>query len=90
MSAADLENMRLSEQALLATDYFSLSAQDMQEALLLDTIDAYAKNLQLTEDRYGGGVASKSDITLAQTQSGRREGPGDGRTHRTSAVRTRQ
>lgn len=68
VSAADLENMRLSEQALLATDYFSLAAEDMQEAVLLDTIKAYAKNLQLTIDRYGGGVASKSDITLAQTQ----------------------
>jgi NodT family efflux transporter outer membrane factor (OMF) lipoprotein len=68
VSAADLENMRLSEQALLATDYFLLAAQDMQQAVLLDTIDAYAKNLQLTIDRYNGGVASKSDITLAQTQ----------------------
>jgi NodT family efflux transporter outer membrane factor (OMF) lipoprotein len=68
VSAADLQNLRLSEQALLATDYFSLAAQDMQEAVLVNTIEAYAKNLQLTEDRYSGGVASKSDITLAQTQ----------------------
>src|SRR5579871_3814941 len=30
VSAADLENIRLSQQALLATDYFLLSAQDMQ------------------------------------------------------------
>ena len=68
MSAADLENLQLSEQALLATDYFSLAAQDMQQTVLQTTIEAYAKNLQLTIDRYGGGVASKSDITLAQTQ----------------------
>ena len=68
VSAADLENLRLSEQSLLATDYFSLAAEDMQQAVLLNTIDAYTKNLQLTMDRYGGGVASKSDITLAQTQ----------------------
>lgn len=68
VSAADLENIRLSQQALLATDYFLLAAQDMQMALLKDTIEAYAKNLQLTINRYGGGVASKSDITLAQTQ----------------------
>jgi len=67
-SAADLENVRLSEQALLASDYFSLAAQDMQQALLRDTIDAYRKNLQLTTDRFNGGVASRSDITLAQTQ----------------------
>jgi NodT family efflux transporter outer membrane factor (OMF) lipoprotein len=68
VSAADLENIQLSAQALLATDYFSLVAEDMQQAILLNTIDAYAKNLQLTMDRYGGGVASKSDISLAQTQ----------------------
>jgi len=68
VSAADLENVRLSEQALLAVDYFSLAAEDMQEALLTDTIDAYRRNLQLTTDRYNGGVASRSDITLAQAQ----------------------
>ena len=67
-SAADLENVRLSQQALLAIDYFSLAAQDMQQAVLVDTIDAYQKNLQLTTDRFNGGVASRSDITLAQTQ----------------------
>jgi len=68
VSAADLENLRLSQQALLATDYFLLSAQDMQLKVLSDTIQAYDKNLQLTMNRYAGGVASKSDITLAQTQ----------------------
>ena len=30
VSAADLENLRLSQQALLATDYFLLAAHDMQ------------------------------------------------------------
>jgi len=68
VSAADLENIRLSQQALLATDYFLLAAQDMQMKVLNDTIAAYEKNLQLTTNRYKGGVASKSDITLAQTQ----------------------
>ena len=68
VSAADLENIRLSQQALLATDYFLLAAQDMQLSLLSDTIRAYEKNLQLTINRHAGGVASKSDVTLAQTQ----------------------
>ena len=68
VSAADLENIRLSQQALLATDYFLLAAQDMQIGVLSDTIKAYDQNLQLTMNRYAGGVASKSDITLAQTQ----------------------
>jgi NodT family efflux transporter outer membrane factor (OMF) lipoprotein len=68
VSAADLENLRLSQQALLATDYFSLAANDMQQAVLQDTIAAYEKNLQLTTDRFNGGVASKTDVTLAQSQ----------------------
>ena len=68
VSAADLENVRLSAQALLASDYFLLAAQDMQLAILKDTIDAYQKNLELTTNRFNGGVASRSDITLAQTQ----------------------
>ena len=58
VSAADLENLRLSAQALLASDYFALAAQDMQQSILRDTIEAYEKNLQLTINRYNGGVAS--------------------------------
>jgi len=68
VSAADLENIRLSQQALLATDYFLLAAQDMQMNLLSDTIAAYEKNLQLAINRHAGGVASRTDLTLAQTQ----------------------
>jgi NodT family efflux transporter outer membrane factor (OMF) lipoprotein len=67
VSAADLENVRLSAQATLAADYFILVANDMQEAILQNTIAAYQRNLQLTINRYNGGVASKSDVTLAQT-----------------------
>ncbi len=68
VSAADLENIRLSQQALLATDYFLLAAQDMQMRVLQGTIESYERNLQLTVNRHAGGVASRSDITLAQTQ----------------------
>ncbi len=68
VSAADLENIRLSIQATLATDYFQLRGTDMQQALLHDTIEAYEKYLQLTINRFNGGVAAKSDVALAQTQ----------------------
>ncbi len=68
VSAADLENARLIAQALLATDYFLIAGSDMQQGVLHDTIEAYQKNLQLTINRFNGGVASKSDVTLAQTQ----------------------
>ncbi len=66
-SAADLENARLSAQALLATDYFLIAGADLQEGVLDETIKAYQKNLTLTENRFRGGVASQSDVVLAQT-----------------------
>ena len=68
VSAADLENIRLSQQALLATDYFLLAANDMQQIVLQNTIQNYQRNLQLTMNRHAFGVAARSDITLAQTQ----------------------
>ncbi len=43
VSAAELENIRLSQQALLAVDYFSLAAADMQQAILHDTIQGYER-----------------------------------------------
>jgi NodT family efflux transporter outer membrane factor (OMF) lipoprotein len=67
-SAATLENARLSAQALLATDYFLIAGADMQQVVLTNTISDYQKNLTLTVNRFNGGVASKSDVTLAQTQ----------------------
>jgi NodT family efflux transporter outer membrane factor (OMF) lipoprotein len=66
--AATIQNVLLAQQALLATDYFALAANDMQEAVLKESIEAYQKNLQLTQDRFRFGVASKSDVSLAQTQ----------------------
>lgn len=66
--AADLENVRLSLQATLAVDYFTLLANDMQLALLQDTLANYERFLKLTMNRFSGGVASKVDVTLAQTQ----------------------
>jgi len=67
-SAADLQNMRLSLQSELAVDYFQLLGLDMEEKLLSDTLAAYEKAVKLTIDRFNGGVASKADVALAQTQ----------------------
>jgi NodT family efflux transporter outer membrane factor (OMF) lipoprotein len=68
LSAADLENIRLSLQGSLANDYFSLLTSDMQLAVLNENIKIYQDYLQLTNDRFNGGVASKTDVLLAQTQ----------------------
>jgi NodT family efflux transporter outer membrane factor (OMF) lipoprotein len=67
-SAGTLENTRLLFQTDLAVDYFELLATDMQEKLLDDTIVAYEKALQLTLNRFHGGVASQADVAQAQTQ----------------------
>jgi outer membrane protein TolC len=60
--AADLENVRLSLQAELAADYFLMHGIDMQASLLARTIAAYERALQLTINRYNGGVSSKADV----------------------------
>ncbi len=67
-SAADLAAARLSAQALLAADYFQLRGLDTQKRLLEDTVVGYEKALELTTNRYRQGVASKLDVTQAQTQ----------------------
>jgi NodT family efflux transporter outer membrane factor (OMF) lipoprotein len=67
-TAADRENLRLSLHAELATDYLDLRAADAQKRLLTDTVAAFQRALQLTQDRYDGGAAPLSDVSQARTQ----------------------
>ncbi|HZZ06390.1 efflux transporter outer membrane subunit [Paraburkholderia sp.] len=67
-AAADLANARLSAQATLAQTYFSLRALDSAQKLLDDTVAAYQRSLQLTQNQYAAGVAARSDVIQAQTQ----------------------
>lgn len=67
-TAADLETVGLSLHAELAVDYFELRSADAQKKLLDDTVKAYADALQLTQNRFEGGAAPKSDVAQAQTQ----------------------
>ncbi len=67
-TAADYQTAKLSLEAELALDYFELRSADAQKQLLDDTVKAYTDNLQLTLNRFKGGVAPKADVAQAQTQ----------------------
>lgn len=67
-SAADLANARLSAQAELASDYLQLRADDEEVRLLQRTAEDYQRALQVSKNRYGVGVAARSEVLSAETQ----------------------
>ena len=67
-SAAQLENARLLYQAELASDYFQIQGLDTSRQLLDATVKSYEQYVQLTQNRFDGGVASQGDVAQAQTQ----------------------
>ncbi len=67
-SAGDLETMRLSMRAELATNYFQARASDAQIKLLDDTVAAFERALSLTEGRQQVGISSGIDVAQARTQ----------------------
>jgi NodT family efflux transporter outer membrane factor (OMF) lipoprotein len=67
-SAADLANTRLSLHAEVAIDYMEVRSADAQIKLLNDTVKAYRDAVNLTNDRFQGGVSPLSDLTQARTQ----------------------
>lgn len=67
-AAAELENVRLLYQSELAADYFQLQGVDADRRLLEAAVRSFEEYLQITQDRFQGGVVSMADVTLAQTQ----------------------
>ena len=67
-SVADLENVRLSAQAELATDYYELCAQDALKQLADSTVSAYQEALELTRDLYKAGVGNDEAVAQAEAQ----------------------
>ncbi len=67
-SAADLQNVKLELETELAADYFETRSLDAQKRLLDNTVVGYTKALELTQNRYVGGVASKVEVEQARTQ----------------------
>ena len=67
-SSADLAAARWSVQALLTQTYFSLRSSEAQALLLERSVTAYQRSLELTQNRYAGGIASAADVAQATTQ----------------------
>ena len=67
-SADDLESGKLALAAEVADDYFTLRALDNEHTLVTNTIEAYRRSLELTENRRHGGVVSDLDVAQAATQ----------------------
>jgi NodT family efflux transporter outer membrane factor (OMF) lipoprotein len=67
VSAADLENEKLVEQADLAEFYFEIRGQDALIDLLNQTVAAYQTSLDLTQAQYDTGVGDQISVEEART-----------------------
>ncbi len=67
-SRETLVNAQLSLQSTLAQDYFQVRQIDSQIGLAQDTVSADEKSLEMTQNRYKGGVSTQADIAQAQLQ----------------------
>jgi NodT family efflux transporter outer membrane factor (OMF) lipoprotein len=67
VSAADLENERLTEQASLAEYFFEIRGQDMLQKIYDDTVAADKKALELTQGLYESGIDNEISVVEAQT-----------------------
>jgi len=66
LSAADLENEKLTEQATLATIYFQIRGQDTLQQLFNDTIVAFQKALAYNQVQYDTGITDRISVVEAQ------------------------
>jgi NodT family efflux transporter outer membrane factor (OMF) lipoprotein len=66
LSAADLENERLTEQAALAETYFEIRGQDALQALDQSTVDADQKAYDIAKSGYDTGVTDQITVVEAQ------------------------
>jgi multidrug efflux system outer membrane protein len=67
-SADDLESARLDVAAEVADDYFNVRTLDDEYDLIVNTIEAYRRSLELTQNRRRGGIVSDLDVSQAATQ----------------------
>jgi NodT family efflux transporter outer membrane factor (OMF) lipoprotein len=64
--AADYGLARLSLQAEIAADYFTLRGYDAQAAIYQQSIDLYRKSLKLVKAQFAGAIASALDVARVE------------------------
>jgi NodT family efflux transporter outer membrane factor (OMF) lipoprotein len=67
VSAADLENERLTEQANLAQFFFEIRGQDMLQQIFNQTVEADQKAYDLTKSLYETGIDDQIAVVQAET-----------------------
>jgi NodT family efflux transporter outer membrane factor (OMF) lipoprotein len=67
-SAADLANARLSAQANLVIDYYSMRFADEQIKVFTASVAAFTRSAEIVQNQMNAGTASGLDLAQAQTQ----------------------
>jgi NodT family efflux transporter outer membrane factor (OMF) lipoprotein len=67
VSAADLENERLTEQASLAEYFFEIRGQDELQKIFDDTVEADQKSYDLTRALYDAGIDDQISVVEAES-----------------------
>jgi len=67
-SAADLANARLSAQAQLAINYFSMRISEQRTRVYEESVAAYTRSVQIVQNQLDAGVVSRVDLAQAQAQ----------------------
>ena len=67
-SAADLANARLSAQANVAINYFSMRISEQRILLFQASVAAFARSAEIVQNQLDAGIVSRVDLAQAQTQ----------------------
>jgi NodT family efflux transporter outer membrane factor (OMF) lipoprotein len=67
-SAADLANARLSAQANLAINYFSMRISEQRIQVFQASVAAYTRSVEIVQNQLDAGIVSRVDLAQAQTQ----------------------
>jgi NodT family efflux transporter outer membrane factor (OMF) lipoprotein len=67
-SAADLANARLSAQANVAINYFSMRISEQRIQVFQASVAAYTRSVEIVQNQLDAGIVSRVDLAQAQTQ----------------------